>query len=88
MLGLVAFVYVFVAMAALDFVWAKYSMACADRRAWAAPCYAALIVVFNGPVVISYVDNHWLLLPAIAGAFCGTRISMRKTILGHWWGKE
>lgn len=71
--------YVFAAMAALDFVWARYSVACAHRRPLAAAAYAALIVVFNGPVVISYVDNHWLLAPAIAGAFFGTWVSLRKS---------
>ena len=69
---------VFGAMVALDFVWARYTQACAAKLRLPAAGYAALIMVFNGTVVLGYVHNAWMLIPAIAGAFVGTFLGIHK----------
>ena len=70
----------FLAAFGLDFVWARYNMATADKRTLAAGVYAIAIYVMNSGLVIFYVVDHWLLVPAVAGAFFGTvaSIEMRK----------
>jgi uncharacterized membrane protein YfcA len=40
--------------------------------AWSVPCY-----VLASVAVINYTTNHWLIIPAMAGAFCGTYVGMK-----------
>jgi hypothetical protein len=65
--------------ALLDFVYARYTIAAAERKALKASLWAAVIPVLGGFVAIQYVDNHWLLIPTAVGAFVGTYIATRKT---------
>ena len=39
---------------------------------WSVACY-----ILGSVAVISYTTNHWLVIPAIAGAFCGTYVGMK-----------
>jgi hypothetical protein len=68
---------VFLAMAALDYVWAKYTHAVTDRYINRASTYATLIILCNGFVVIEYVKDYWLLIPTAAGAYVGTWIAIK-----------
>jgi hypothetical protein len=67
---------VFAALAALDFVWARYTLAITDKRASAASIYAAVILALGAFSVISYTTDHWLLIPACTGAFVGTYLAV------------
>ncbi len=71
------YVLVFVAMFALDFVYAEYTKAAADRKAAAASHYATMLILLTGFVTSSYVSNLWYLIPAASGAWLGTYASMR-----------
>ncbi len=68
---------VFAIMTALDFVWARYTAAVTDKRRLAAALYSGAIVGLGGFSTISYVDNHWMLIPAVAGALFGTYLAVR-----------
>jgi uncharacterized membrane protein YfcA len=74
----VSFPLVFAAMTALDFVFAEYTRATADRHAIKASLWASTIIVLTGFVTTSYVENHWLMIPAAIGAFAGTWLSVRR----------
>jgi uncharacterized membrane protein YfcA len=39
---------------------------------WSVACY-----ILGSAAVISYTTNHWLVIPAMAGAFCGTFAGMK-----------
>lgn len=69
---------VFFAIAGLDFVYAEYTKATAGRKPLPASLLAGLIILLSGFVTTSHVDNKWLLLPAAAGAFVGTWLSVRR----------
>lgn len=71
------FLLVFVAMTALDFVYAEYTKAAADRRIWSASIYAAVLIALTSFVTSSYVNDAWLVAPAVLGAFFGTWLSIR-----------
>lgn len=73
---------VFLVMAILDFIWAKYTYHTAAKRAFPAAVYAGLIMTCNGVVVTSYVHDIYMIGPAIAGAFVGTYTSIK------WFAKE
>jgi hypothetical protein len=62
----------FLAMIAVDILWAKYIMAASDRRALAASLYSCGIVLGGAVVTLAYVDNAWNLIPACFGAMAGT----------------
>lgn len=68
---------VFVALAALDFFWARYTQAITNKRAVFAGAYAIVILALGGFSVISYTTDHTLLIPACLGAFVGTFAAVR-----------
>lgn len=70
------FLTVFVAMFAVDFVWARYITACAERARFEAASWSVLVILLGGYVAISYVGDPWLLIPAGLGAFAGTWVSV------------
>lgn len=69
---------VFIITFALDVVWAWYTAALVAKRIFPASSYAAGIIVLSAANVISFVHNPWMVLPAMAGAFCGTAFGMRR----------
>lgn len=75
-----AFFGVFIAMTALDFVWAEYTKAVAAKRPVRAALTASCIIALSGVVTTQYVENHYLLVAAVMGAFCGTYLAMRRAI--------
>lgn len=66
----------FVGMAALDFVWARYTYHLVKKNPCAAGVYSSLIVLLNGVCTIMYVDDPHLLIAAVLGAFVGTVIAV------------
>jgi hypothetical protein len=68
---------IFASMFALDFVWAFYMKAVQRSAAFSAASWAIAITVFNGAVQIGYIADHWLLVPAAAGAFIGTFFALK-----------
>lgn len=71
-------VFVFTATVIADVIWAEWARAVSLRRADLAAVYAAGIIVCGAFVTIEYVHDHWLLLPAAAGAFVGTWWSVNR----------
>lgn len=71
------FVLTFVAMFALDWVWAKYNLATAGRRALAAAMWATIIPAFGYITVTAYLDNPWTLISTGLGSFAGTYYSIK-----------
>lgn len=63
---------VFLAVFAMDFIWAVYTLAMVERSAFMASSYAGMIILLSGAAQIGYTKNHWLLIPAFIGAFAGT----------------
>lgn len=64
-------------MAALDFVWARYTFAMSKKQPFKAGGYASGIILLSGLTAIGYVSDHWMLLPAMAGAFLGTVLAVK-----------
>jgi len=69
---------VFVNTAVGDWVWARYGMAVADRRAAVASVFAILIILVGAAAVLAYTENHWMLIPAALGAGAGTYFTIRR----------
>lgn len=71
------YIAVFFGMTLLDFVYAEYTKAAADRHVHTSSTYATCLIVITGLVTSEYVNDRSLLIPAAAGAYVGTYISMR-----------
>jgi uncharacterized membrane protein YfcA len=68
---------VFAALFCLDLVWAKYTLAISAKRTVWAASYASAIIALSGYAAINYVNDPWMLLPAMAGAFLGTIVGIK-----------
>ncbi len=66
----------FSGMFALDFVFARYTLSVMSQRPVAASSYAAGCLLLQGAVILSYVNEPIMLIPAAAGAFIGTYVGM------------
>lgn len=62
----------------LDFLYARYTTAIGKCSRGAAGLYAAGIIALSGYAAISFVNDPWMLLPAMVGAFFGTVAGIKK----------
>jgi hypothetical protein len=67
---------VFLATAAYDIAWARYTSAVSQRRAVRAAWWSATIYAFGAFATIQYTRDPWLIIPALLGAFLGTWIGV------------
>lgn len=68
---------VFLAMVALDVVFAVYVLQTAARAAMEASLWAAAIQLCNVFVVTSFVRDPRMVMPCMAGAFVGTWLAVQ-----------
>jgi len=67
----------FVSMFLLDVVFALYTKSVIANRPTMAGVCAAGIMLCNTVMVINVVDNHWMVIPVMLGAFAGTWVALR-----------
>ena len=60
------------AMAVGDFVWAKYISSIATIQPIVAANWSVLVVFLGAYVVVSYVEDRRMIIPAAIGAWIGT----------------
>jgi len=61
----------------LDIVYTYYLRCVANDNVLGASFWSVACYILGSVAVISYTTNHWLVVPAIAGAFCGTYVGMK-----------
>jgi hypothetical protein len=71
------FIEVFFVMLLLDYCWAVYNISSAEKRDFKAAFFSGLIVVFGAFLTLALVDNYWVIIPEILGAYAGTFIAVR-----------
>jgi len=71
------YVVVFLGMFFTDIIYTYYLGAVQDKRAFAASNWAVVVYLTTTLLVISYTIDHWLLIPAILGAWLGTYIGIK-----------
>ncbi len=65
-------------LAVLDFVWAIYTVAVARGQPLRAGVAAIGIYMLGAVVMVHVVQDNWLIIPACAGAFTGTFLSVKR----------
>jgi hypothetical protein len=66
----------FLALAVLDFCWALYTAQVQSGNAYRAGAWAVALYAISAGATIGYTSNHWLVIPACAGAFVGTAVGV------------
>lgn len=68
--------FVFLNVGLADIIWALYIKAAANNHTWKAAVSSALIVAMGSFTVLEYTQNHWMVVPALLGAFVGTFVTI------------
>lgn len=71
----------FLCLAATDICWAVYVSKVSEKNPHKSALWSLGLFLTGGMAVISYTENHWLLIPAALGAYVGT-------FIGVWWEKR
>ena len=74
---MIRWVLVFLATAACDLCWARYTLYVTDGARWPAAFWAAAIYVVAAFTVVEYTADHWMVVPAVLGAFVGTAVGVK-----------
>jgi uncharacterized membrane protein YfcA len=67
----------FFAIFLLDVVYTYYLRCVANDNVLGASFWSVACYILGSVAVINYTTNHWLVIPAIAGAFVGTYVGMK-----------
>ena len=70
------FIITFFAVFFTDIFYTYYLKAVQEEQIVKASLWAVVVFVVACVAVINYTTNYWLLVPAGAGAFCGTYVGM------------
>jgi hypothetical protein len=68
----------FFALFFTDILYTHYIKSVNERNALRASVLAVMVFLIASVAVIEYTTNHWLLIPACLGAFCGTYVSLKQ----------
>jgi uncharacterized membrane protein YfcA len=67
----------FIAVFLTDVLYIYFIKSIQDNRAIQAAFWSVVVTATASITVINYTENHWTLIPALAGAFFGTLVGMR-----------
>lgn len=66
----------FFALFFTDIFYTYYLRSVQSDQPLASSIWAVIVFAVASLAVINYTTNHWLLIPACMGAFCGTYVGM------------
>lgn len=72
-----SFILTFAAVFFVDIFYTYYLKTVTENKALKASIWGAIVWLIGSLAVIEYTANHWLLIPACLGAFCGTYVGMK-----------
>jgi uncharacterized membrane protein YfcA len=74
---MIDYIVTFFSIFLLDIVYTYYLRCVANDNAFGASSWSVACYILGSVAVISYTTNHWLVIPAVFGAFCGTYVGMK-----------
>ena len=66
----------FIAVFLTDVLYIYFIKSIQDNKAVQAAFWSVVVTATASITVINYTENHWTLIPALAGAFFGTLVGM------------
>jgi uncharacterized membrane protein YfcA len=74
---MIDYITTFFAIFLLDIVYTYYLRCVANDCVLGASFWSVACYILGSVAVINYTTNHWLMIPAMAGAFFGTYVGMK-----------
>ena len=71
------YIITFFAVFATDLIYVYFVKSIQDNRPAMAAWWSMVVTLTASIAVINYTEDHWALIPALAGAYCGTLFGMR-----------
>lgn len=85
---MIRFALVFLAVALADVCWTKYMQKVAEKLAHASAFWSAAIIALGAFTVTEYVQDRWLIVAAILGAYVGTWVTLAAPVTWLWGSKD
>jgi uncharacterized membrane protein YfcA len=73
----VDYIFTFFAVFFLDVVYTYYLRCVAENKVFLASFWSVACYLGGSIAVINYTSDHWMLIPAMLGAFAGTWVGMK-----------
>ena len=70
------YIVTFIAVFATDLIYVYFVKSIQDNRSMMAAWWSMVVTFTASVAVINYTEDHWALIPALAGAYCGTLFGM------------
>jgi hypothetical protein len=74
---MIKYILVFITMALTDYFWGIYIKSVTFGYPMRAAIYGAFIMLCGAFTAISYISDHWALIPAVIGGMLGTYLSVK-----------
>lgn len=74
---MIPYILTFLAVFFTDVFYTYYLKSVQNDQTLKASIWAVVVFVIAAQAVINYTADHWLLIPACLGAFCGTYVGMK-----------
>ena len=71
-----SYIITFLAVFATDLIYVYFVKSIQDDHPWRAAWWSMAVTFTASVAVINYTEDHWALIPALAGAYCGTLFGM------------
>jgi uncharacterized membrane protein YfcA len=71
------YIVTFFALFFTDVFYTYYLRAVNNNEVLKSSLWAVVVFVIAAIAVVNYTTDHWLLIPAALGAFCGTFVGMK-----------
>ena len=68
----------FFIMLVVDYAWSVYIRSAAERKAVKASITSAVIFLSSSLLTIEFVEDRWILIPAMLGGIVGTYLSVSR----------
>lgn len=83
MLTIIRLVTVFIIATCVDVLWVFYIKTIGDKKALPAANYGTLLYASSAFITLSWVDNRWMIIPSLLGAYIGTYYAVRYLKLSY-----
>jgi Na+/melibiose symporter-like transporter len=74
---MITYLITFIAVFLTDVLYIYFIKSIQENKALRAAFWSVVVTGTASITVISYTEDHWALIPALAGAFCGTLVGMK-----------
>ena len=74
---MITYLITFIAVFLTDVLYIYFIKSIQENKALQAAFWSVVVTGTASITVISYTEDHWALIPALAGAFCGTLVGMK-----------